>query len=160
MTESTKFKAEGGCACGKVRYRLEAAPMFVHCCHCTWCQRESGSAFALNALIEMDNVTLQGEEAPFLVETPSASGRGQKIHRCANCQVALWSHYSHPHVAFIRVGTLDDKSTITPDVHIYTTTKLDWVTLPEGARSFDGFYNPKEEWPPECQARWKALPQE
>ena len=101
---------EGGCDCRGVRYRMRSRPMFVHCCHCRWCQRESGSAFALNALIETDRVdVLQGEVD--LVETPSESGKGQKIARCPRCRIALWSHYGGggTQVSFIRVGTLDDE---------------------------------------------------
>ena len=79
---------EGGCTCRHVRYRINARPLFVHCCHCTWCQRETGSAFALNAMIEADRVELtSGEVEP--VDTPSASGKGQKIWRCPECKVAV-----------------------------------------------------------------------
>src|SRR6185437_1091375 len=99
---------EGRCTCAGVRYRLEDPPMIVHCCHCTWCQRETGSAFVLNAVIESSRVTLLSG-APEPVLTPSASGRGQKIMRCPQCKVALWSHYPQAgdRIAFVRVGTLD-----------------------------------------------------
>ena len=82
--------------------------MFVHCCHCSWCQRETGTAFALNAMIEADRVELTSGEVE-LVHTPSASGKGQKIWRCPECRVALWSNYSGSgdKVRFMRVGTLD-----------------------------------------------------
>ena len=74
------FPLEGGCDCRAVRYRMERPPMFVHCCHCRWCQRETGASFALNAMIEAEHVTtLTGE--PALIDTPSASGRGQMIAR-------------------------------------------------------------------------------
>src|SRR5690606_16487909 len=107
MTET--FSAEGGCDCGKVRYRMNDRPLFVHCCHCRWCQRESGASFALNAMIESDRVeTIAGD--PEIVLTPSASGKGQKIARCPDCRIALWSYYSGAgeKVKFIRVGTLDN----------------------------------------------------
>ena len=87
------FPLEGGCDCGQIRYRVTSAPLVVHCCHCRWCQRESGAAFALNAMIEADRVVhLQAE--PELVETPSASGKGQRVARCPKCRIALWSNYS------------------------------------------------------------------
>ena len=146
---------EGGCTCGGVRYRLDDKPLIVHCCHCSWCQRETGTAFVLNAMIESSRVSLLSG-APELVLTPSASGRGQKIMRCPTCKVALWSHYSHDAFAFVRVGTLDNPNTAPPDVHIFTSTKQDWVVLPESARTFTEFYNPAEVWSEESRARFRS----
>jgi hypothetical protein len=77
---TAKFPIEGGCDCRTIRYRMETAPLYVHCCHCRWCQRESGASFALNAMIETDRVTLLAD-TPETVDTPSASGKGQKILR-------------------------------------------------------------------------------
>ena len=147
---------EGGCTCRAVRYRMTSRPMIVHGCHCTWCQRETGSAFAVNAVIETDRVVVQGEVEAIL--TPSASGAGQRIARCPKCKIALWSHYAGAGAAmrFVRVGTLDDPSLFPPDIHIFTSTKQPWVVLPPGARAVAEFYNPKDVWPPESQARWKA----
>jgi hypothetical protein len=136
---------EGGCTCKAIRYRLEDKPMIVHCCHCSWCQRETGSAFVLNAVIETARVSLLSGQ-PELVLTPSASGRGQKIMRCPTCRVALWSHYSHDAMAFVRVGTLDDPNWAPPDVHIFTSTKQDWVVLPEGAKAYPEFYQFADVW--------------
>ena len=147
---------EGGCTCKAVRYRLTSRPMIVHGCHCTWCQRETGSAFAVNAVIETDRVVVQGEVEAIL--TPSASGAGQRIARCPKCKIALWSHYAGAGAAmrFVRVGTLDDPSRFPPDIHIFTSTKQPWLALPAGVPAFAEFYNPKELWPMESQARWKA----
>ena len=152
MTESF----EGGCACRAVRYRMTRRPMIVHGCHCTWCQRESGSALAVNAVIETDCVTVQGEVEAIL--TPSASGAGQRIARCPKCKVALWSHYAGagPSMRFVRVGTLDEPSRFPPDIHIFTSTKQPWLPLPAGVPAFPEFYNPKDLWPAESQLRWKA----
>jgi len=148
---------EGHCSCNRLRYRLKAKPMIVHCCHCSWCQRESGSAFAVNAVIETDNVEMVFGELD-TIEIPSASGKGQKVVRCPHCRVALWSHYGGggEAISFIRVGTLEDPGACPPDVHIYTSTRQDWVVLPEGARSFEGYYDPRQEWSEEGKARWKA----
>lgn len=148
---------EGGCACGAVRYRLGDAPMFVNCCHCTDCQRETGSAFVINALIEADRVDLLGG-APEAVLTPSESGKGQTVWRCPDCRVALWSNYAGagPGVNFVRVGTLDDSGAIPPDAHIYTRSKLPWVVLPDGAPAFDIFYDPATQWSDATKARMKA----
>jgi len=147
---------EGGCTCRAVRYRMTRRPMIVHGCHCSWCQRETGSAFAVNAVIEADCVEVQGEVE--LIDTPSASGKGQKIARCPTCRIALWSHYAGGGAAvrFLRVGTLDEPALLPPDVHIFTSTKQPWVVLPAGAKVFPEYYNPKEVWSGECQTRWKA----
>ena len=149
---------EGGCSCRRVRYRLTGSPLIVHACHCTWCQRETGTAHALNALFEADRVERLGAE-PELIDTPSASGRGQKIARCPHCKVAVWSNYPQagPAVRFVRVGTLDEPQRLPPDVHIYTSTKLPWVVLPAGARAVPEFYNPEDVWSPDSLARRRAL---
>ena len=151
------MKHEGGCACGAVRYRLTAAPLFVHGCHCTDCQTETGSAFATNALIEAGEVELlQGE--PVRVDTPSASGKGQAIWRCPRCFVALWSNYvgAGEAIRFLRAGTLDDPGDLQPDVHIYVRSKRPWVILPEGVPAFETYYDMKALWPAESWARVKA----
>ena len=127
---------EGGCACRGVRYRMTAPPMFVHCCHCRWCQRETGSAFALNALIEADRIEMLKGRVE-IIETPSESGRGQKIHRCPDCEVALWSNYAGAGegIHFLRVGTLDEPDLVPPDIHIFTSSKQPWFVLPADATS-------------------------
>src|SRR5580658_6219253 len=117
----------GGCACAAVRYRLATAPMFVHCCHCRDCQRQTGSAFVLNALIETDRIALRGGD-PRPISVPTDSGRLHRIFRCPTCQTAVWSEYGGvAALRFVRVGTLDDPSKLPPDVHIYTRSKLPWV---------------------------------
>ena len=149
---------EGGCTCRHVRYRLASSPLFVHCCHCRWCQRETGSAFALNALIEADRVRLTSG-AVEIVDTPSASGKGQQIARCPRCRVAVWSHYAgfgHA-VCFMRVGTLDDPDRFPPDVHIYTASKQPWVVLPEGTPAFPAYYQASKRWPAASLERRAAL---
>ena len=153
--------AQGGCDCGKVRYRLLDMPYVVHCCHCRWCQRESGSAFALNAVIEADRVELLGD-APERIDTPSASGRGQAIMRCPRCKIAVWSHYGAAggKASFIRVGTLDNPDLCPPSVHVYTDSKQPWVIVPEGAEQFPAFYSGRDIprlYGEEGAARMKAL---
>lgn len=149
---------EGGCACGAVRYRLMDAPMFVHCCHCTRCQTETGSAFVLNALIEADRVeTLAGAPEPVLI--PTESGKGQQVWRCPDCRVALWSNYGGAKdlLRFVRVGTLDEPGRLSPDVHIYVRSKLPWVVLPEGAAAFEAYYDSGQHWPAASLERRAAL---
>ena len=148
---------EGGCACGRLRYRLASRPMFVHCCHCRDCQRQTGSAFVLNALIETDRVEkLSGETEA--VPVPTGSGRPQVIHRCAACHVAIWSHYGGVlPLSFVRVGTLDEPSALPPNVHIYTRSKLPWVRLPADVPAVEAYYDSKTLWPTESLARRKAI---
>jgi len=147
---------EGGCACTSVRYRLTAPPMIVHCCHCLNCQRQTGSAFVINVVIEEAHVQLlRGEPVP--VEVPRDDGRVQRILRCPTCQVALWSYYTLPKMAFVRAGTLDVPSSVTPDVHIFTRSKLPWVALPPSVPAFEVFYDPKAVWPEKSLARVRAL---
>jgi hypothetical protein len=151
-------RLEGGCACGAVRYRLNRAPMFVHCCHCTACQIETGTAFVLNALVESDRVeTLRGAPEPVL--TPSESGRGQQVWRCPDCRVALWSNYGGAVdvLRFVRVGTLDTPAALPPDVHIYTRSKLPWVRLPESVPAFEAYYDSATLWPAASLERRAAV---
>ncbi|MFZ4288632.1 GFA family protein [Variovorax sp. HJSM1_2] len=155
-TDSAVFP--GRCTCGEVCYRMTSAPLFVHCCHCRWCQRESGAAFALNAMIEAKRFELQQGQVEMLL-TPSASGKGQKIARCPRCRVALWSHYagSGESVCFVRVGTLDEPDRLPPDVHIFTASKQAWVTLADGKPVFEEYYKASALWPAESLARRAAL---
>ena len=155
-SESTDL--EGGCTCRSVRYRLASAPLFVHCCHCRWCQRETGSAFALNAMIEADRVALLAGEVE-VVDTPSQSGKGQKIARCPRCRIALWSNYAGAGDAlrFVRVGTLDEPDRLPPDIHIFTASKQPWVLLPPDKPAVAEYYKASERWPRESLERRAAL---
>ena len=158
MMASDFAAIEGGCDCREIRYQLTSAPLFVHCCHCRWCQRETGASFALNALIEADRVVLLGGELD-LVVTPSNSGRGQKIARCPVCRIAVWSNYAGAGDAlrFVRVGTLDDPDRLPPDVHIFTASKQPWVVLPAHTPAFPEYYDRAACWPAESLARRAAL---
>jgi hypothetical protein len=137
---------EGGCACGAVRYRLASEPLIVHCCHCRNCQRQTGSAFVINLLIETDRVELVAGD-PQAVDVPRDDGSTQPIFRCPSCQVAVFSEYGWPELRFVRAGTLDDASAVVPDVHIYTRSKVPWVNLPEGALAFEDYYDVPKVWP-------------
>lgn len=148
---------EGGCACGAVRYRLGSAPMFVHCCHCRDCQRQTGSAFVLNALIETARVALLSGE-PEGIGVPTDSGRPHVISRCPTCRTATWSHYGGvAALRFVRIGTLDDPAALPPDVHIYTRSKLPWIALPEGVPAFEAYYDSKKLWPAASLERRRAV---
>jgi hypothetical protein len=145
---------EGGCSCGAVRYRLTSDPLFVHCCHCLNCQRQTGSAFVINLLIEADRVELAGEPHP--VDVPRDDGSKQRIYRCPTCQVAVFSEYGRPGVWFVRAGTLDEPFGVAPDVHIYTRSKLPWIALPDGVPAVEVYYDTKALWPAESLERVRA----
>lgn len=158
MTKTAQFPIEGGCDCKTIRYRMESRPLFVHCCHCKWCQRESGASFALNAMIESDVVINLGAE-PDLVRTPSESGLGQLIARCPKCKIAVWSNYAAagPVVKFVRVGTLDNPDVCPPEIHIFTQSKQPWVQIPENIPAVPEYYNRQEFWPLESLKRREAM---
>lgn len=146
----------GGCACGEIRYRLTTGPLITHCCHCLNCQRQTGSAFAVNMLIEADRVELLSGR-PQRVDAPRDDGSAQRIFRCPTCQVAVYSEYSRPDVRFVRAGTLDDPSRVTPDVHIFTRSKREWVALPPSLPAYDVYYDLEAVWSPESLERRAAL---
>jgi hypothetical protein len=158
MANDRDFPLEGGCTCRAVRYRMTTAPMIVHCCHCRWCQRETGASFALNAMIEAERVELLAG-APEMIDTPSESGKGQKIWRCPTCRIAVWSNYAGGGAAvrFVRVGTLDQPDVLPPDVHIFTASKQPWVVLPAGTPAFSEYYEREKVWSADAMARRDAL---
>ena len=152
------YPLRGRCTCGEVQYEIVEKPLFVHCCHCRWCQRETGTAFALNAMIESDRVRLLHGK-PETVNTPSNSGRGQRIVRCPTCRIAVWSHYAGggDALSFVRVGTLEDPDALPPDIHIFTSSKMPWVVLPDVTPAVPEYYDREQHWPAESLARREAL---
>ncbi|HLF30086.1 MAG TPA: GFA family protein [Xanthomonadales bacterium] len=158
MSTKESVSLAGACTCGEVRYRLLSKPLFVHCCHCRWCQRESGSAFALNAMIEADRVKLVKGQ-PEIITVPTLSGKGQKFARCPKCRIALWSNYAGAGdaIRFVRIGTLDNPDLLPPDIHIYTASKQPWVILPPGVPAVEEYYQRSSFWPAESLERRDAL---
>ncbi len=155
---SEAFSAEGGCLCGEVRYRMTSNPLFVHCCHCTRCQRGTGSAFVLNAMIEADRVALM-QGSPEVVPVTAPNGNVHSISRCPTCEVAVWSTYSGAgdKIYFVRVGTLDEPHRVPPDIHIFTSTKQPWVQLPDDVPVMEEYYSAKKYWPQESLERFAVL---
>jgi hypothetical protein len=146
----------GGCTCGAVRYRLATPPMFVNCCHCTECQRQTGSAFVINAVMETDRIAVTAG-TPAAIATPTTSGNPHDIYRCPTCQIALWSDYGRrPNLRFVRVATLDNPAALPPDAHIFTSTALPWVIIPPATPAFAEYYDMKTQWPAESLARRRA----
>ena len=146
----------GGCACGAVRYRLIREPMFVNCCHCRDCQRQTGGAFVVNAIIETDQIVREtGETVVFTM--PTESGRPHDLVRCATCATTLWSDYGRRRVvSFVRVMTLDDPTALSPDAHIFTRSKSPWVEV-IGAPCFEVYYETATLWSADGLARRRAV---
>lgn len=145
---------EGRCACGAVRYKLTAPPLIVHACHCRDCQRLTGSAFVVNLWIERRFV--EANDAPLEAKMVSGgSGKPHEVFRCPDCGTALWSKYHSGagDTVLLRAGTLDRPETVTPDVHIFTRSKVPWLELPAGVPAFEAFYKPAELWPAESRER-------
>ncbi len=158
MNVDFSYFAEGGCTCGAISYCLTTKPLFVHCCHCRWCQRETGASFALNAMIEADRVILLRGN-PEIVSTPSNSGKGQNITRCPKCYIALWSNYAGAGdaVRFVRVGTLNNPDMLPPEIHVFTSSKQPWVVLPKDAPAVEEYYDRRIHWPKESLDRRETL---
>ncbi|KIX06028.1 uncharacterized protein Z518_04002 [Rhinocladiella mackenziei CBS 650.93] len=154
---------EGGCDCGEIRYAMETKPMVVHCCHCRWCQKETGASFALNAMIETDRLKILKKEPEWII-VPSESGAGQTIARCPQCRIAVWSVYLHntafvqQRLRIVRVGTLDNPDALPPDVHIWTAEKQPWIVLSDQIPAFrDMEYDDEKVWPRDGLERRKKL---
>jgi len=149
---------KGHCDCGEVHHQVVDKPLIVHCCHCRWCQRETGSAFALNTFIETKSVKLT-KGTPEVLDIPSESGNGQRIHRCPTCKVTLFSNYLGlgPDFSFVRVGTLDDPDQCPPEVHIYTDSKQAWVNIDDGLPVFTQYYRRSETWSEASMVRFRAI---
>jgi hypothetical protein len=150
---------EGGCACGAIRYTLTDTPMIVHACHCRDCRKQTGGAFVVNLWIERKFVELTGAEPVLFSMPPGPSGQPHEVYACGRCGTHLWSKYhSAPgDTVLLRAGTLDAPEAITPDVHIFTRSKVPWLELPKDARVFPAYYRRSEVWPPESLARWRDV---
>jgi hypothetical protein len=150
----TAMDEEGGCACGKVRYRLTATPLIVHACHCRDCQRLTGGAFAANIwverrFVEIDHAALRS------VMLKGGSGKPHEVFSCPDCGTALYSKYhaAPGDTVLLRAGTLERPDAVRPDVHIFTRSKMPWLPLPDGVPAFDTFYKLAEFWPAESRER-------
>ncbi len=137
--------AKGHCGCGSVRFEVAQQPFAIHACHCSYCQRETGAAFAHNALVEPQALKLVAGEVE-MVAIPAQSGNPQRIIRCKKCRTPVWGHYASfgDHACFIRVGAMERPSDFPPDVHIFTASKPDWLTLEGHVPIFQGLYSAKD----------------
>ena len=128
----------GGCRCGAVRYRLDAAAMPpVYCCHCHYCQTWSGSAFSQQAVVTETQIAVT-EGEPVVFERVNDSGGVSTQYVCGACHTRLWNtNSSRPGLAVVRAGTLDASDTLIPRAHIWTKRKQPWVVIADGVPSWD-----------------------
>lgn len=162
-TNSSHTVRTGGCACGQIRYELYNHPMIVHCCHCTDCKRLTGSAFVLNAWTEETNLKItQGEEKIQVAELCGGSGKPHNVCFCPNCSTTLYSRYRPPMCVYVRIGTLDQPTSLKPDVHIWTRSKPDWLDLSSvGVPVYKEYYNNMADvWAPSSLKRFQMLMEE
>jgi hypothetical protein len=150
---------DGGCACGAVRYRLLKPPLFVHCCHCTRCQRESGTAYVAHGMIERANLEWDGEVTA--VRLPTDSKTRHEIVHCAACLTPLWGqHGRQPSVmVYLKVGTFDAPERCPPNAHIFVRSKLAWVAINPDIPQFARYYNAAKVWPQESLERYATARQ-
>jgi hypothetical protein len=148
---SSSASLEGACSCTQTRYRLLQPPMFTNCCHCLYCQRESGSAFAMNAMIESPNFELLTPNPLAKTSLPTQSGKPQHTFCCPECHTVLYALYGDngDYTRFVKVGTLREPARCPPDAHIFVASKQPWVNLEGGAPAFEAFYDRKKLWSPE-----------
>lgn len=129
--------------------------MFTHACHCTDCQRTTGSAFVIHSVLLGDDLQVEGETKAGML--PSGSGAGCEIHFCAACGTYIWCRYLYHKVDVIalRVGTLDDTSQVSPQAHIFTRSKQPWLKLPEDVPAFEEALNRDAVWTAESIERYE-----
>lgn len=133
---------DGGCQCGRVRYRVRGEPLSLAVCHCTLCQRQSGSAFGMSLMVPAESFELlSGELASFTVTCDS--GRTKECAFCPACGTRIHHRGAlDPSVVSLKPGTLDDPSGLVPGLHIWTRSRQAWVPIPEGVPCFEAEPDP------------------
>ena len=135
---------QGGCICGAVQYAAHGDPLRVSVCHCTWCQRRTGSGFAVEALFEKSQIEVSGTTSKFR-SSSDESGRWLDLEFCAKCGTNIGFTFERlPNMRMIDSGTFDDPSWISPDRfefrYVYLRSAQCWSAIPQGARAFDAFF--------------------
>lgn len=127
----------GRCLCGEIEYRLNEEPVTYYACHCTDCQKRSGSSFGLSMLVKRSSLEVtKGEPSLQVLKGPDGTPRRQR--NCRSCGIRLWSEPAkYPELAVLRPGSLDDIKSFQPVAHIWTRSKLPWVQIPAGTPSYE-----------------------
>jgi hypothetical protein len=128
---------DGGCFCGAIRYRLVGEPLTLYACHCTDCQRQTGSSFSLSMVVFRTAIELLRGE-PRRYEITTADGRLKNGRFCGTCSSRVWvESVTFPDIALVEPGTLDDTTWIRPVAHIWTRSAQPWISLPEDVLRFE-----------------------
>ncbi|KAK7180129.1 hypothetical protein DPSP01_012288 [Paraphaeosphaeria sporulosa] len=170
MSLSAFIPLTGRCSCAALSYTLTASPLITHICYCTWCQRESGSICAVNSIIESSNFSYRLDptvsQPVALIPGPTPSGNGQTVARCPVCFDGLWKYYGDARfVTYVKAGTLDEECFKRvaggERVHIYTSTKPEWVDLgrekENGVGVFEEYYVRETVWVQEALERREKM---
>ena len=122
---------EGGCHCGAIRYTCSKDPELTFYCHCYDCQRTTGSPFSIELMIDKQSFELAGSPESYVV--PGDSGKPVTRWNCVTCGSGIYlESEADPRYIFLKVGSLDDASWVTPDMHIYTAAKQPWIQIEDG----------------------------
>ena len=161
MSKAKPFPAiHGGCFCGSTRYRLETAPLFCYACHCTDCNKQTGSVYACFTSIENDHITSIGALPPKITTAIRSGGIIRHMASCGKCGTRLWaSGDTTPVTADIATGTLDLPELMEPDLHSYIESKISWAILPESAKTCRGPFDYRKHWPKSSLKRLEAAVQ-
>ncbi|WP_347912027.1 GFA family protein [Pseudomonas grandcourensis] len=119
----------GSCLCGNVQYSTLAAPLMTAVCHCSDCQKQSGSAFSVNVLVPTEGFEVEGRS---LSSYASNGGSGLPVRRffCSTCGSALYSAITTmPGLFAVKAGTLSDTSAPTPALHMFCASAQPWVAI-------------------------------
>jgi hypothetical protein len=128
----------GGCQCGRVRYEINAKPLSAYVCHCTECQRQSGSAFGLSLAVPRDAVVIVSG-TPATWRRVLESGRIISCLFCSDCGVRLLHNPErNPRASIVKPGTLDDTTWLKPVGHIWTRSAQPWVQIPQDTVNYEG----------------------
>ncbi len=127
----------GGCNCGAVRYTLAAPPLAVAACHCTSCRRQSGATYSVNLVVRADTMAVEGTLAQW-ADHDTESGKPVSRQFCATCGSPIRSVLgSNPAILAVKAGTLDTPDAFAPGVHVWTASRVDWVSIPAGVPQFE-----------------------
>ena len=132
----------GGCVCGSVRYVVQGDPERVTVCHCTWCQRRTGSAFGVEAVFPEDQVSVTAGTVKTYRHHSDESGRWLDQHFCADCGANIgFTLEAVPGIRTIAAGTFDDPSWIDPARYpfryVFMRSARHWSETPEGAERYE-----------------------
>ena len=134
---TTRFT--GGCLCGAVRYEATGEPEVTLFCHCTQCQKETGSAFSAEIILPRTAVTIEGAMTEYDTVADSGNKATRKFCPICGCPILLeFERADYRDTVCISVGSLDDASSLQPQAHCFTATKQPWVHISDDLPQFEG----------------------